>query len=64
MVWRNAAQAILDLPGDYRMSLPELAGLLLVTLTLALLIHLWIERPGREVLRRLLIRPPKPSQGR
>ncbi|GAA0756010.1 acyltransferase [Actinomadura yumaensis] len=64
MVWRNAAQAIVDLPGDYRMSPPELAGLLLVTLTVALLIHLWIEQPGREVLRRLLIRSSKPSQAR
>ncbi len=58
MVWRNAAQALFELPREYRMSPPELAGLLLVTLVLALLIHLLIERPGREVLRRLLIRRP------
>lgn len=62
MVWRNAVQKLAGLPGDYRMSLWELALLLMVSLAAAALIHLAIERPGRRVLRRLLDRgQPLPS---
>jgi peptidoglycan/LPS O-acetylase OafA/YrhL len=51
MVWRNAAQALFDLPGDYRMQPAELAAMLVLTLVAAAAIHVLVERPGRRVLR-------------
>lgn len=54
MVWRNAVQKLAGFPGDYRMSLWELALLLGLTLAAAAFIHLAVERPGRRILRRLL----------
>lgn len=52
MVWRNALEAIAGWPADYRMSLGELAAMLMLTLAVAAAIHVFIERPGRRVLRR------------
>lgn len=51
MVWRNAAQALFDLSGDYRMKPAELAAMLVLTLVAAAAIHVLVERPGRRVLR-------------
>ncbi len=51
MVWRNAAQAFAGLPGDYRMGVRELAAMLLLTLAAAAAIHVFVERPGRRLLR-------------
>lgn len=52
MVWRNAAQALAGWSGDYRMGPAELGGLLVLTLTAAATIHVFVERPGRGWLRR------------
>ena len=52
MVWRNAVQAVSDVPGDYRMGVVELASLLALTLVAAAAIHVFVERPGRGWLRR------------
>ncbi len=51
MVWRNAAQALFGWSGQYRMSPIELAAMLALTLTAAAAIHLYVERPGRRLLR-------------
>ncbi len=51
MVWRNAAQAFFGWPGDYRMGMAELAAMLVVTLAAAAAIHVFVERPGRRLLR-------------
>ncbi len=51
MVWRNAVQAVAGWPGDYRMGLGELSGLLVSTLVAAAAIHVFIEQPGRRWLR-------------
>lgn len=52
MVWRNAAEALTGWPGDYRMSLGELAAMLALTLAAAAAIHVFVERPGRQWIRR------------
>ena len=52
MVWRNAAQAFTGWPGDYRMGVIELVALLMLTLVAAAAIHVFVERPGRQWLRR------------
>ena len=57
MVWRNAAQAIAGLPGDYRMGLAELAAMLVLTLAAAAAIHVFVERPGRRLLRAWMAPP-------
>ncbi len=54
MVWRNAAQTLFGWSGDYRMSPWELAAMLALTLAAAAAIHLFVERPGRRILRRRL----------
>ncbi|WP_303719338.1 acyltransferase family protein [Brevundimonas naejangsanensis] len=51
MVWRNAAQAFFGWPGDYRMGMAELAAMLVLTLAAAAAIHVFVERPGRRLLR-------------
>lgn len=51
MVWRNAAQAFAGWPGDYRMGMGELAAMLVLTLAAAAAIHVFVERPGRRLLR-------------
>nr|WP_313392168.1 acyltransferase [Brevundimonas diminuta] len=51
MVWRNAAQAFFGWPGDYRMGMSELAAMLVLTLAAAAAIHVFVERPGRRLLR-------------
>lgn len=51
MVWRNAAQALTGWPGDYRMGVGELAAMLVLTLAAAAAIHVFVERPGRRLLR-------------
>lgn len=51
MAWRNLAESIFNLDGDYRMSPLELAAMLSLTLALAALIHVFVERPGRRWLR-------------
>ncbi|WP_348521497.1 acyltransferase [Brevundimonas sp. A19_0] len=51
MVWRNAVQALVGWPGDYRMGLGELAAMLVLTLVAAAAIHVFVERPGRRWLR-------------
>jgi len=51
MVWRNAAQAFSGWPGDYRMGMAELAAMLVLTLAAAAAIHIFVERPGRRLLR-------------
>ena len=51
MVWRNAAQAFAGWPGDYRMGIGELAAMLVLTLAVAAAIHVFVERPGRCLLR-------------
>lgn len=51
MVWRNAAQAFAGWPGDYRMGIGELAAMLVLTLAFAAAIHVFVERPGRRLLR-------------
>ncbi|QLQ13480.1 MAG: acyltransferase [Brevundimonas sp.] len=51
MIWRNAAQTLLGLPGDYQMGLGELFILLVLTLAAAAAIHVYVERPGRIWLR-------------
>ena len=52
MVWRNAAQALAGLPGDYRMGLLELAAMLAMTLAAAAAIYSFVEHPSRQWLRR------------
>lgn len=52
MVWRNAAQAFTGWPGNYRMGVIELVALLVLTLSAAAAIHVFVERPGRGWLRR------------
>lgn len=51
MVWRNTAQAFAGWPGDYRMGVGELAAMLVLTLAAAAAIHVFVERPGRRLLR-------------
>lgn len=51
MVWRNAVQAVAGWPGDYRMGVGELSGLLVLTLAAAAAIHVFVEQPGRRWLR-------------
>lgn len=51
MVWRNAAQAFWGWPGDYRMGVGELTAMLVLTLAAAAAIHVFVERPGRRLLR-------------
>lgn len=51
MVWRNAAQAFFGWPGDYRMGMAELAAMLVLTLAAAAAIRVFVERPGRRLLR-------------
>jgi peptidoglycan/LPS O-acetylase OafA/YrhL len=58
MVWRNAAEAMFDLPGNYMMEPEELAAMLLLTLAAAAAIHHFVERPGRRVLRGLFAPMP------
>lgn len=55
MVWRNAAQALVGWPGDYRMGVGELTGLLVLTLAAAAAIHVFVEQPGRLWLRARLV---------
>jgi peptidoglycan/LPS O-acetylase OafA/YrhL len=61
MVWRNAAQALFEVPRDYRMAPAELAAMLLLTLVAAAAIHLFVERPGRKVLRGMFAPTPPDS---
>jgi len=65
MVWRNAVQAVSDVPRDYRMSVVELASLLALTLVAAAAIHVFVERPGRGWFRRRM-GPPRvdPAEAR
>lgn len=51
MVWRNAAQAVVGWSGDYRMGVAELAAMLVLTLAAAAAIHIFVERPGRRLIR-------------
>lgn len=51
MVWRNAVQAVAGWPGDYRMGVGELSGLLVLTLAAAAAIHVFVEQPLRRWLR-------------
>ncbi len=51
MVWRNVIQKWFELEKTYRMSLPEIAILLTLTLISAGLIHSWFEQPSRRWLR-------------
>lgn len=51
MVWRNALQAVAGWPGDYRMGVGELSGLLVLILVAAAAIHVCVEQPGRRWLR-------------
>lgn len=51
MVWRNSAQALAGWAGDYRMGIGELAAMLILTLAAAAAIHVFVERPGRRLLR-------------
>ena len=51
MVWRNAAQALAGLPGNYRMGVVELTIMLVLTLAAAAAIHVFVEQPGRRWLR-------------
>lgn len=57
MVWRNLVQKLYSLPHDYKMGLAELAALLIVTLALSAAIHFFVERPGRHLVRRALLKP-------
>jgi peptidoglycan/LPS O-acetylase OafA/YrhL len=57
MVWRNGVQKLFGLQHDYKMGLPELALLLAVTLALSAAMHIYIERPGRFVIRGALMKP-------
>jgi peptidoglycan/LPS O-acetylase OafA/YrhL len=57
MIWRNVVRKAFDLPHDYKMAWPELVGLLFVTLILAAALHIFVERPGRLVIRRALMKP-------
>ena len=57
MVWRNAGQAVAGWPADYRMSVGELAAMLLLTLVAAAAIHVLVERPGRRWLRAWMASP-------
>jgi peptidoglycan/LPS O-acetylase OafA/YrhL len=58
MVWRNVMQKWFELEKMYRMSLPEIAVLLPLTLIAAALIHIWFEQPSRLWLRGLLDQKP------
>ena len=60
MVWRKAMQRFFGLDAQYAMTPLELAGLLAVCLTAAAAIHLFIERPGRDLIRRWLPGAPRP----
>lgn len=51
MVWRNAAQALTGLPGNYLMGVGELTMMLVLTLAAAAAIHVFVEQPGRRWLR-------------
>ena len=65
MVWRNAAQALAGLGGDYRMGLVELSAMLAVTLAAAAAVHVAVERPGRRMIRDLFARrQPIPPEER
>jgi peptidoglycan/LPS O-acetylase OafA/YrhL len=57
MIWRNIVSKLYGLPHEYKMAWPELACLLAVTLALAAALHIWIERPGRFVIRAALMKP-------
>lgn len=59
MVWRNTAQALFGLSGQYLMGPGELAAMLALTLAAAAAIHLFVERPGRRILRRWLAPPSR-----
>lgn len=64
MVWRNAAQALLGWPGDYRMGPAELTAMLLLTLAAAAAIHVLVERPGRHLLRKWTVPKTDPVEAR
>lgn len=51
LAWRNLTAATLGLPGDYQMGMLEIAALLTLTLALAALVHVAVERPARRWLR-------------
>jgi peptidoglycan/LPS O-acetylase OafA/YrhL len=57
MVWRNLVQKLFDLPHDYRMGIPELALLLIVTLLASAALHIYVEGPGRRLIRGALMKP-------
>lgn len=61
MVWRNTAQALFGWPDQYLMGPGELAVLLALILAAAAAIHLFVERPGRRILRRRLAPEPRDS---
>lgn len=53
MVWRNVMQKWLELEKTYKMSPPEILALLTLTLLVAAMVHIWLERPSRLWLRYL-----------
>jgi peptidoglycan/LPS O-acetylase OafA/YrhL len=57
MIWRNVVAKYFGLAHDYKMAWPELLGLLTVTLILAASLHIFVERPGRHIIRRALMKP-------
>jgi peptidoglycan/LPS O-acetylase OafA/YrhL len=61
MVWRNLVQLLFGTSHDYKMGLPELGLLLIVTLAVSGLLHIFIERPGRHLIRGVLMGQARPQ---
>jgi peptidoglycan/LPS O-acetylase OafA/YrhL len=56
MVWRNLVTKIFALPHDYLMGAPEMAALLATTLGAGGLLHVFVEHPGRKLIRAALMK--------
>ncbi|PZO06104.1 MAG: acyltransferase [Alphaproteobacteria bacterium] len=55
MVWRNTAEALFGWAGDYRMGPAELTAIMMLMLTVAGAIHVFVERPGRWLIRKWMV---------
>jgi peptidoglycan/LPS O-acetylase OafA/YrhL len=53
IAWKGAVSALSGKPSDYVLSWHEVGGLLVLSLTAALLLHRWIEAPARRFIRQL-----------
>ena len=62
ILWKNGAALIAGIDSSYRLSVPEAAALLVLTLCSAFALHSFVERPARRWVRRRFLSPVTPTR--